>query len=210
MGNWIGTKMEKIMEKKNIILIGMPGAGKSTVGVILAKRTGFQFIDTDLIIQAQEKCRLQQIIDAKGLKTFRKIEEQMLLDLHTEHSVIATGGSVIYSEKAMKAIGNTGSLIYIQVSLSALQKRIADIGQRGLVMSKDQTFEQLYQERTPLYEKFSHLTISGEGLNPEQIAAKVEKEICCRWANAGPLAKSVGECRKTAMGICRSATCSFR
>jgi shikimate kinase len=198
------------MEKKNIILIGMPGAGKSTVGVILAKRIGFHFIDTDLIIQAQEKSRLQQIIDAQGLQNFRKIEEQMLLKLHAEHSVIATGGSVVYSEKGMKALANTGSLVYIQVSLSALQKRIADMGQRGLVMSKGQTFEQLYQERTPLYEQFAQLTISGEGENAEQIAAKIEKEICHRWANAGPLAGSFGECRKTAVGICRSATCSFR
>ena len=198
------------MERKNIILIGMPGAGKSTVGVILAKRTGFQFIDTDLIIQAQEKSRLQQIIDAQGLQNFRRIEEQMLLDLHTEHSVIATGGSVVYSEKGMKAIGHTGSLIYIQVSLSALHKRIADIGQRGLVMSKGQTFEQLYQERTPLYEKFSQLTISGDGLTAEQIAAKIEKEVCLQWANAGPLAITTGECHKTGMGICRSPMCSFR
>lgn len=198
------------MQTKNIILIGMPGAGKSTVGVILAKRTGFQFIDTDLIIQAQEKSRLQQIIDAQGLQNFRKIEEQMLLKIHAEHSVIATGGSVVYSEKGMKALSNTGSVIYIQVSLPALQKRIADIGQRGLVMSKGQTFKQLYRERTPLYEKFAQLTISGDGLTAEQIAAKIEKEICLQWANAGPLARTVGECHKTAMGICQSPTCSFR
>jgi len=174
------------MKKKNIILIGMPGAGKSTVGVILAKRIGFNFIDTDLIIQAQEKCRLQQIIDAHGLQNFRKIEEQMLLNLQVEHSIIATGGSVVYSEKGLKALGRTGPLIYIQVSLTALQKRIADMGQRGLVMSKGQTFEQLYQERTPLYEKFSELTISGEGVNAEQVAAKIEEDICHRWPTLAP------------------------
>ena len=174
------------MKKKNIILIGMPGAGKSTVGVILAKRIGFHFIDTDLIIQAQEKCRLQQIIDAHGLQNFRKIEEQMLLNLQVEHSIIATGGSVVYSEKGLKALGRTGPLIYIQVSLTALQKRIADMGQRGLVMSKGQTFEQLYQERTPLYEKFSELTISGEGVNAEQVAAKIEEDICHRWPTLAP------------------------
>jgi len=174
------------MEKKNIILIGMPGAGKSTVGVILAKRIGFHFIDTDLIIQAQEKCRLQQIIDAHGLQNFRKIEEQMLLNLQVEHSIIATGGSVVYSEKGLKALGRTGPLIYIQVSLTALQKRIADMGQRGLVMSKGQTFEQLYQERTPLYEKFAELTISGEGVNAEQVAAKIEQDICHRWPTLAP------------------------
>ena len=169
------------MKKNNIILIGMPGAGKSTVGVILAKRIGFHFIDTDLLIQAQEKCRLQQIIDTQGLENFRKIEEQMLLELHTEHSIIATGGSVVYSEKGLEALGKTGLLIYIQVSLTALQKRVADMGQRGLVMAKEQTFEQLYQERTPLYEKFTKLTISGEGINAEQVAAMIEKEIERLW-----------------------------
>ncbi len=169
------------MEKNNIILIGMPGAGKSTVGVILAKRIGFHFIDTDLIIQAQEKCRLQQIIDTQGLKTFRRVEEQMLLNLQPDYSVIATGGSVIYCEEGLKALGKTGILIYIQVPLTVLEERIADMGQRGLVMAKEQTFEQLYQERAPLYEKFSKLTISGEGMNAEQVAAQIEKEICRRW-----------------------------
>ena len=105
----------------------------------------------------------------------------MLINLHPEHSVIATGGSVIYCEKGLETLGRTGPLIYIQVSLAALQKRIADMGQRGLVMAKEQTFEQLYQERTPLYEKFSELTISGEGINAEQVAGKIEKEICRRW-----------------------------
>lgn len=169
------------MTKSNIILIGMPGAGKSTVGVILAKRIGFHFIDTDLLIQSQEKSRLQQIIDSQGLENFRKIEEQMLLSLHTEQSVIATGGSVVYSEKGLEVLGKTGLLIYIQVSLTGLQKRIADMGQRGLVMAKEQTFEQLYQERTPLYKKFAKLTISGEGINAEQVAATVEKKINQIW-----------------------------
>ncbi len=168
------------MNKNNIILIGMPGAGKSTVGVILAKRIGFDFIDTDLIIQAREKCRLQQIIDTHGLKKFRHIEEQILLGLHPEHSIIATGGSVVYCEKGLEALGRTGTLIYIQASLTDLQKRIADMGQRGLVMAKQQTFDQLYQERTPLYEKFAELTISAEGINAEQVAKEIEKKICQR------------------------------
>ena len=165
------------MQKSNIILIGMPGAGKSTVGVILAKRIGFHFIDTDLIIQAQERQRLQQIIDTRGLKSFRKIEEQILLNLHPEHSVIATGGSVIYSQKGLEELGKTGYRVYIQVPLKVLQQRIADMGQRGLVIDKGQTFEQLYQERTPLYNKFADLTISCEDVNAEQVAAKIEKTI---------------------------------
>lgn len=165
------------MIKTNLILIGMPGAGKSTVGVILAKRLGYHFIDTDLIIQAQEKCRLQQIIDRRGLDTFRKIEEQVLLGLATERSVIATGGSAIYSREGIESIGRTGTLVYLQVPLAELQLRIADMGQRGLVMGEGQNFPQLYAERTPLYQKFADLSIPCSGLNAEQIAAQIEATV---------------------------------
>jgi len=165
------------MKKNNIILIGMPGAGKSTVGVILAKRIGFHFIDTDLLIQSQEKCRLQQIIDTQGVNNFRAIEEQILLDLHVEHTIIATGGSVVYAEEGLKTLSTSGYLIYLQLELPTLQQRIADMGQRGLVMGKGQTFEQLYQERTPLYEKFADLIITCKELNAEQVAAMIENQI---------------------------------
>ena len=165
------------MKKNNIILIGMPGAGKSTVGVILAKRLGFHFIDTDLLIQSQEKCRLQQLIDTQGLDNFRKIEEQTLLNLHAEHTVIATGGSVVYSENGLKTLGRSGYRIYLQIELSTLLRRIADMGQRGLVMNKGQTFEQLYQERAPLYQKFADLTLICEEMNAEQVAAIIENKI---------------------------------
>ncbi len=165
------------MEKNNIILIGMPGAGKSTVGVILAKRLGFDFIDTDLLIQSQEKCRLQQLIDTRGLDNFLEIEEQILLNLHAQHSVIATGGSVVYSEHGLKKLGRSGYQIYLQIGLSTLLQRIADMGQRGLVMNKGQTFEQLYQERTPLYENFADLTLTCEEMNAEQVAAIIENKI---------------------------------
>jgi len=161
----------------NLILIGMPGAGKSTVGVILAKRLGYDFIDTDLVIQAQEKCRLQEIIDQRGLETFRKIEERVLLNLQTERCVIATGGSVIYSQQGVETIGRTGRLVYLQVSLTDLQQRIADMGQRGLVMSKGQSFADLYQERTPLYEKYANTCIDCSELNAEQVAAEIEKRL---------------------------------
>ena len=168
-------------EKSNLILIGMPGAGKSTVGVVLAKRLGFHFLDTDLIIQAQEKCRLQEIIDNRGLGAFRQIEEQILFGLYTEHCIIATGGSVVYSREGLDALGCSGYQIYLQVPLPQLQQRIADMGQRGLVMSRGQSFEQLYAERTPLYEKFADLTIDCGDLNAEQVAAKIETEVLRRW-----------------------------
>lgn len=165
------------MNNSNLILIGMPGAGKSTVGVILAKRLGYHFIDTDLVIQAQQKCRLQEIINRQGLASFRRIEEQVLLGLYTERCVIATGGSVVYSREGVEAIGRTGRLIYLQVPLQELQQRIADMGQRGLVMAEGQSFAQLYAERSPLYESFADLTIPCAGLNAEGVAARIEKEL---------------------------------
>ena len=165
------------MKKTNLILIGMPGAGKSTIGVILAKRIGYHFIDTDLIIQSQQKCRLQQIINQRGLTEFRQIEEQTLLDLQTDHTVIATGGSAIYCTNGLLKLAENGYRIYLQVSLDSLQQRIADMGQRGLVMEKGQSFAQLYQERSPLYTQEADLTINCGKLNAEQIAIKIEEEL---------------------------------
>jgi len=167
--------------KSNLILIGMPGAGKSTVGVVLAKRLGFHFLDTDLIIQAQEKCLLQQIIDNYGLEEFRRIEERMLLGLFTEHCIIATGGSVIYSRTGIEALGRSGYRIYLRVPLAQLQRRILDMGKRGLVMAKGQSFEELYAERTPLYEISADLEIDCDDLNAEQVAARIESEVQRRW-----------------------------
>ncbi len=169
------------MIKNNIILIGMPGAGKSTIGVILAKRLGFDFMDTDLAIQAREKARLQQIIDTKGLAYFRHVEEQVLLNLELEHNVIATGGSVVYYRQGLTTFSRTGHLVYLQVPLEILRRRIADMGRRGLVMADGQTFDQLYHERIPLYEEFSELTVHCAALNAEQVAVELEREIKLRW-----------------------------
>ena len=162
---------------KNIILIGMPGAGKSTVGVILAKRFGFDFIDTDLLIQSRTGLRLQQIIDTQGLPRFREIEEQTLIDLDTQHSVIATGGSVIYCPKGMTALAGTGVFVYLQVPLKVLEQRLADMGQRGLVMHKGQTLAHLYQQRVPLYEKYAQMTQDCTNLNAEQVAGALEAAL---------------------------------
>ncbi|HEY5673848.1 MAG TPA: shikimate kinase [Malonomonas sp.] len=171
------------MKKSNLILIGMPGAGKSTVGVILAKRLGFNFIDTDLLIQAQQRNRLQEIIDTQGLEKFRQIEEQVLIDLSASRTIIATGGSVVYSEAGMAALQQTGHLIYLQEELDRLLQRIADMGQRGLVMAAGQSFEQLYQERTPRYEKYAELTIPCNELTAEEVAAQIETEVTNRVIN---------------------------
>ncbi len=161
----------------NIILIGMPGAGKSTVGVILAKRLGFDFVDTDLLIQSRCEARLQQVIDTQGLPRFREIEEQTLIDLDVQNSVIATGGSVIYCPKGMAAIAAKGLFVYLQVPLIDLENRLADMGQRGLVMHKGQTLAHLYQQRVPLYEKYAQLTQNCAGFNAEQVAEELEKAL---------------------------------
>ena len=172
--------------RDNIILIGMPGAGKSTVGVILAKRLGFQFFDTDLLIQAREKKRLQQIIDHQGLEYFRQIEEQVISNLHVEHSVIATGGSVIYYPQGFAALRATGHCVYLQVPLACLEQRIADMGQRGLVMAAGQTFADLYYERTPLYQQYADVSVSCDNLNAEQCAAAIEDKIRACWPDLLP------------------------
>lgn len=168
------------MERNNLVLIGMPGAGKSTVGVILAKRIGFNFIDTDLLIQTRQQQRLQQIIDRQGAAQFRTIEQQVLLDLHCRQTVIATGGSVVYSAAGMEALQQIAQCIYLQVDQAQLQKRIANMGQRGLVMAAGQSFAQLFQERTPLYEQYADWTLPCSELSAEEVAAQIERELTRR------------------------------
>jgi shikimate kinase len=160
--------------KNNIVLIGMPGAGKSTVGVILAKRIGLQFHDTDLIIQTLHKMRLQQIIDSRGLADFRRIESEVLTGLNLSNSIIATGGSAVYYSEGIAHLARSGRLVYLQVSLAELKQRIANMGERGLVMAKKQSFEDLYAERTPLYRSYAEKTIACDGKSAEVIAAEIE------------------------------------
>jgi shikimate kinase len=162
----------------NIILIGMPGAGKSTVGVLLAKRLGYQFIDTDLLLQTRQHCRLQQIIARDGLTTFKKLEEDVLCSLKTSHSVVATGGSAVYSERAMARLKQLGQLVFIDIPLSELLNRVNDMDSRGLVIGPDETYEDLFRERQPLYTKYAEVTIAGGGLTVEAIAALIEQSVC--------------------------------
>ena len=161
----------------NVILIGMPGAGKSTVGVLLAKQLGFDFVDTDLLLQRQERLRLQQLITLKGLNSFRKAEEQMLLSLNCESTVIATGGSVIYSESGMAHLKNLGQRIYLNISLSQLTDRIADMGERGILMPVGQSFADLYDERSPLYRCYADVDIQIDGLGVEEVLQKIENYV---------------------------------
>jgi len=162
----------------NIILIGMPGAGKSTVGVLLAKRLGYHFVDTDLLLQTNQHCRLQQIIANMGLEAFKKLESDVLCSLTTTHSVIATGGSAVYSDRAMARLKKLGQLVFIDVPLAELRNRVNDMDSRGLVIGPGETYEQLYEERQPLYKKYAEITISGGGLKVEAIAAAIEQSVC--------------------------------
>ena len=162
----------------NIILIGMPGTGKSTVGVLLAKRLGYHFVDTDLLLQTQQESRLQQIIANVGLEAFKMIEAEALCTLNTTRSVIATGGSAVYSALAMARLKKLGQLVFIDTPLAELLDRVHDMDSRGLVIGPGETYEHLYEERQPLYKKYAEITISGGGLKVEAIAAAIEQSVC--------------------------------
>lgn len=145
---------------KNIVLIGMAGSGKSTVGVVLAKALGLQFVDTDLLIQQKTGEKLQQTIDAKGTESFLKIEEDVLSALSLDGFVIATGGSAVLSDKAMANLKQNAITVFLDVPLKELEKRITDMTCRGIAMNKDDSFENVYNLRLPLYRKFADITVS--------------------------------------------------
>lgn len=161
---------------KNIVLIGMPGAGKSTIGVILAKVLGFHFIDSDLLIQEQENCLLKDIIDRDGLEGLIAIENQVNQNISTENSIIATGGSVIYGREAMKHLREIGIVVYIKLSYETIENRLGNIKQRGVVFREGQILEALYDERCPLYEKYAHIIVDGEDLGMEELMEKIAYE----------------------------------
>ena len=154
--------------KNNIVLIGMPGVGKSTVGVILAKVLGYQFLDADLVIQEQEGKLLHEIIEEKGTDGFIRVENRVNASLDTDKTIIATGGSVVYGTEAMEHLKEIGQVVYLEVSFEELKKRLADIKGRGVVLRAGQTLKDLYLERTPLYEKYADVTVNEEGLGVEE------------------------------------------
>jgi len=167
-------------EYNNIILLGMPGAGKSTVGILLAKAQAKNFIDTDLLIQRYEQTSLQNIIDKKGYIALREIEELILLQLQCEHTVVATGGSVIYSVQGMKHLQCLGPVVFLDVSLSELSRRITDYDQRGIAGKPEQSFEQLFDERRQLYLKYADITINCNGSGLEQVMGRISSELNLR------------------------------
>jgi shikimate kinase len=165
----------------NIILIGMPGCGKSTVGVVLAKVMGYHFIDADLLIQERENRLLSEIIEGKGPEGFNQVENEVISSIAADRSVIATGGSAIYGKEAMAHLKEIGIVIYIRLSLDALQLRLDDLTERGISMKEGQTLKDLYDERTPLYKKYADLVIDVEGLSiRESVMLIRECYIQCR------------------------------
>jgi shikimate kinase len=162
---------------KNVILIGMPGAGKSTIGVILAKVLGYSFIDSDLLIQEKEKCLLKDIIEKEGLEGLIAVEEQVNADISTENAVIATGGSVIYGPRAMEHLRSIGVVVYIRLSYETIENRLGNIRQRGVVLRKGQTLKSLYEERCPLYERYAHVIVDGEGLGMEELMERIAQSF---------------------------------
>lgn len=169
--------MPRLTDDKNIVLIGMPGCGKSTVGVLLAKGTSRSFIDTDVAIQAREGRRLQDIIDTGGTRVFRDIEERNVLALDCRGHVIATGGSVVYSEKAMAHLKSSGVAVYLHLPFDRLEKRITNLDSRGVVMEPDQTLRDLFDERLPLYRRHADVTIDCTDLTHEQVVDAVVKAL---------------------------------
>jgi len=158
---------------KNIVIIGMPGAGKSTMGVILAKTLGRNFIDTDIVAQEQSGKLLQEIIDNEGTDAFLKTEEHTILSLHCRNAVIATGGSVVFSEKAMEHLKNGGVVIYLKISFEEMSRRLRNITTRGIVLAAGQSLRDMYTQRVPLYEKYADITIDCSGSDFEDCIGQV-------------------------------------
>jgi shikimate kinase len=161
--------------KPNLTLIGMPGAGKSTVGIILAKMLSFGFMDTDILIQVSQRKSLQQIMDESDHLNLRNIEEREILNIDVAGHVIATGGSAAYSEKAMTHLQAISEIVFLRVGYEEILKRIHNVATRGIAKSKDQTLLDLYNERQLLYERYAESTIDCAGLDQEEIATIIAR-----------------------------------
>ncbi len=169
--------MPPLGDQDNITLIGMPGVGKSTVGVLLAKATARQFLDTDVLLQARQGRRLQEILDRDGAEAFRHLEAQCLLSLHCRRHVIATGGSAVYSEPAMAHLAGAGPIVRLELPIDALVRRIDNLDVRGVVMARGQSLEDLYRLREPLYRRWADLTIDCTGKTQDQVVAAILAEL---------------------------------
>lgn len=162
---------------RNLIFIGMPGSGKSTIGVLVAKRLGMGFIDTDLLIQEQAGRTLQEIVDQHGYVALRLIEEQVLLALDIQNQVISTGGSAVYSDAAMQHLKRNGTVVFLDISLETVIHRIGDYSLRGISRRPDQSLAELFEERFALYSRYADLTVKGEGANQDQLSEAIIRKL---------------------------------
>lgn len=157
----------------SVILIGMPGAGKTTVGALLAHRTGRGFVDTDVLIEEAEGRALQEIVNRDGYLALRAIEERILLDLTAPHCVIATGGSAVYSRPAMEHLKSNGTAIFLDAGLSALRARVSDFSTRGLAHAPGQSLEALFAERHPLYRRAADAVVRCDDAAPDEVVNRI-------------------------------------
>ena len=163
------------MNKENIILIGMPGSGKSTCGVLAAKALLKNFFDTNLLLQGLEEKRLQDIIDDDGIEYFLRAEERAILSLDINATVVATGGSVVYSDKSMEHLKKSGKVIYLHLSYDTMVDRIKNITTRGVVVKEGDSLEDMYNERLPMYQKWADVVINCDNNTVEQTVEKIVK-----------------------------------
>lgn len=159
---------------RNIVLIGMSGAGKSTLGVLLAKALGMDFVDTDIVLQRRQGRKLQDILDSDGIDAFLRIEEDTVCSLDVRRCVVATGGSVVYSEKAMSSLKSSGTAVYLHVDFAELERRLGNISTRGIVIKNGCSLEDVYNERLPLYRQYAELSIECTGRSIEECV----EELC--------------------------------
>lgn len=167
------------MKKSNIVLIGMPGAGKSTLGIVLAKILNKKFVDADLLIQNQCDKTLQKIIDAMGPEGFIAVENEVLSEIEADNTVIATGGSAVYSDAAMQHLASIGTVVYLEISYESLVARLSDLQERGVVLKGGiaMSLRDLYDERKPLYAKYADITVNVDDLNITAAARKVASAV---------------------------------
>lgn len=163
--------------KNNIVLIGMPGVGKSTAGVVLAKILGYKFIDMDIVIQEQENRLLKDIIEKEGVDGFIHIENKVNASVNVEKSVIATGGSVVYGQEAMAHLKEIGKIIYLKIDYDSINERVGNLKGRGVVLREGQTLLDIYKERTLLYERYADIIIDEAGRNVEETIEEILKKI---------------------------------
>lgn len=160
---------------KNIVLIGMPGVGKSTIGVVLAKNMGMAFIDSDLVIQEQYGKKLHELIDKHGAEGFIKIEDEINASINPKRAVIATGGSAVYGENAMQHFKDVSKIIYLKLSYESIEDRLGDLTSRGVVLKEGQSLKDLYEERVPLYEKYADKVIDCESKGIREIVNEISR-----------------------------------